>query len=125
MITLKDCLGFLGDLTEAEVLAVTEHGASPRDRRHRVCSIPSIEGPRQRENPRHDRRRHPARPAPRRPGEHVLTLLHVLHHFLKSHPEARPSQHPLEQQVLRFVAALNRGHQLLTTRRWLGGERGP
>jgi hypothetical protein len=26
--------------------------------------------------------------------EHVLTLLHVLHHFLKTHPEARPSDHP-------------------------------
>jgi hypothetical protein len=25
--------------------------------------------------------------------EHV-TLLHVLHHFLKTHPEARPSTHP-------------------------------
>ena len=24
--------------------------------------------------------------------EHVLTLLHVLHHFLKKHPEAIPSQ---------------------------------
>jgi hypothetical protein len=23
-----------------------------------------------------------------------LTLLHVLHHFLKTHPEARPSEHP-------------------------------
>ena len=26
--------------------------------------------------------------------EHVVTLLHVLHHFLKTHPEARPSEHP-------------------------------
>jgi hypothetical protein len=26
--------------------------------------------------------------------EHVLTLLHVLHHFLRSHPEARPPDHP-------------------------------
>ena len=25
---------------------------------------------------------------------HVLTLLHVLHHFLRSHPEACPSRHP-------------------------------
>jgi metal-responsive CopG/Arc/MetJ family transcriptional regulator len=25
---------------------------------------------------------------------HVLTLLHVLHHFLKSHPEVSPAQHP-------------------------------
>ena len=26
--------------------------------------------------------------------EHVLVLLHVLHHFLRAHPEARPEQHP-------------------------------
>jgi len=26
--------------------------------------------------------------------EHALTLLHVLHHFLKTYPEARPSDHP-------------------------------
>ncbi len=26
--------------------------------------------------------------------EHVLALLHVLHHFLKTHPEVRPSMHP-------------------------------
>ena len=26
--------------------------------------------------------------------EHVTTLLHVLHHFLLTHPEARPSEHP-------------------------------
>jgi hypothetical protein len=26
--------------------------------------------------------------------EHVLTLLHVLHHFLVTHPEARPAEHP-------------------------------
>jgi hypothetical protein len=24
----------------------------------------------------------------------VLTLLHVLHHFLKMHPEAAPAHHP-------------------------------
>ena len=26
--------------------------------------------------------------------QHVLSLLHVLHHFLRTHPEARPQQHP-------------------------------
>ena len=25
---------------------------------------------------------------------HTRTLLHVLHHFLKTHPEARPAYHP-------------------------------
>jgi hypothetical protein len=30
----------------------------------------------------------------RHDGAHVVTLLHVLRHFLKSHPETRPPQHP-------------------------------
>jgi hypothetical protein len=28
---------------------------------------------------------------------HVLTLLHALHHFLKTHPEVCPPQHPWSQ----------------------------
>ena len=28
----------------------------------------------------------------------ALTLLHVLHHFLKTHPEAEPSQHPWRER---------------------------
>jgi hypothetical protein len=32
-------------------------------------------------------------------GHHILTLLHVLHHFLKTHPEARPSVHPWSNGV--------------------------
>jgi hypothetical protein len=30
--------------------------------------------------------------------EYALTLLHVLHHFLKTHPEARPSHHPWSER---------------------------
>jgi|EndMetStandDraft_8_1072994.scaffolds.fasta_scaffold64951_5 hypothetical protein len=26
--------------------------------------------------------------------QHIVVLLHVLHHFLKAHPEALPNQHP-------------------------------
>ena len=33
--------------------------------------------------------------------QHVLTLLHVFHHFLKTHPEAEPSQHPWSKRHLR------------------------
>ena len=33
----------------------------------------------------------------RQDKEHILTLLHVLHHFLKSHPEVCPSRHPWSQ----------------------------
>jgi hypothetical protein len=31
-------------------------------------------------------------------AEHLLALLHVLHHFLKTHPEAKPLQHPSSKQ---------------------------
>src|SRR5262245_4958961 len=27
-------------------------------------------------------------------GKHTQAVLHVLHHFLKTHPEARPTEHP-------------------------------
>ena len=33
----------------------------------------------------------------RQDKEHILTLLDVLHHFLKSHPEVCPSRHPWSQ----------------------------
>ena len=34
--------------------------------------------------------------------EHVVTLLRVLHHFLKAHPEARPSVHPWSKRFLKL-----------------------
>jgi hypothetical protein len=30
--------------------------------------------------------------------QHVLALLHVLHHFLNTHPKAEPAQHPWRKQ---------------------------
>ena len=92
MITLEDCLGLCG-LTEEEVLAIAEHEHLPEiaatalaqyvlsqehgSERIRDMIVDDI-----RQGQRGDDR------------EHVLTLLHVLHHFLKTHPEARPAQHP-------------------------------
>ena len=32
--------------------------------------------------------------------EKALTLLHVLHHFLKTHPEATPHEHPWSKQFI-------------------------
>ena len=92
MITLQDCIAFC-DLTEEEVLAIAEHEhlpviASTALAQYLLCQergtgtvrdmiVDDIRGAQR----RGDR-------------EHVLTLLHVLHHFLKSHPEAVPSRHP-------------------------------
>jgi hypothetical protein len=92
MITLQDCIGFCG-LTEAEVLAVAEHEHLPevaatalaqyllsRDQGSAIIRGMIVEDIR----------------LAQRGGnkEHVLTLLHVLHHFLMTHPEARPVEHP-------------------------------
>ena len=75
MITLEDCIGLRG-LTEEEALAIAEHEhlpeiaatSSPEHGNEKVRDM-IVDG-------------------------HVWTLLHVLHHFLKTHPEARPSAHP-------------------------------
>ena len=92
MITLEDCIGLCG-LTQEEVLAVAEHEHLPEvaatafaqyllscDHGTEVIRDMIVEDIR----------------LAQRGGnkEHVLTLLHVLHHFLLTHPEARPAEHP-------------------------------
>ena len=93
MITLEDCIGLCG-LTEEEVLAIAEHEQLPEiaatalgqyllsleHGSERVRDI-IVDDIRQAQLSGRDK-------------EHLLTLLHVLHHFLKTHPEARPSVHP-------------------------------
>ena len=92
MITLEDCIAFCG-LTEEEVLAIAEYERLPeiaatalaeylmsQDHGSEKVRDMIVDDIRQAQL-RGDR-------------EHVLTLLHVLHHFLKTHPEARPSHHP-------------------------------
>ena len=90
MITLEDCIGLCG-LTEEEVLAIAEHEHLPEiaalaqyllcheNGSERICGM-IVDDIRQAEAV----------------GDkaHTLTLLHVLHHFLKTHPEAKPAQHP-------------------------------
>lgn len=92
MITLEDCIALCG-LTEDEVLAIAEHEHIPEmaavelaayllmseQGEQRICQMIAD-----------DIRR--AQALGRR--EHVITLLHVLHHFLRQHPEACPSAHP-------------------------------
>ena len=92
MITLEDCVAFCG-LTEEEVLAIAEHEHMPEIAatalaEYLTCQEHGTEKIRdmilddiRASQTRNDR-------------QHVLTLLHVLHHFLRTHPEACPEQHP-------------------------------
>jgi hypothetical protein len=95
MISLEDCVALSG-LTEEQVLAIAEHEHLPEiaatalaqyllKREHGMEKIRDmIVDDIRRAQQRHDK-------------PHTLTLLHVLHHFLKSHPEVCPPQHPWSQ----------------------------
>jgi len=93
MITLEDCIGLCG-LTEEEVLAIAEHEHLPEIAAAAMAQyLLSLEhGTKTVRDMIVDDIRQAERIG--RDKEHVVTLLHVLHHFLKKHPEARPSQHP-------------------------------
>jgi hypothetical protein len=92
MITLEDCIGFCG-LTEEEVLAIAEHEHLPEIAATALAHylLSHEHGSEEIRDMIVD----DIRQAQLRSGKaHVLTLLHVLHHFLKTHPEATPSRHP-------------------------------
>ena len=92
MITLEDCIALCG-LTEEEVLAIAEHEHLPRI----ACTAMAaylLSQERGSETVRDMIIDDIRRAQLRFEREHVLTLLHVLHHFLRSHPEARPPDHP-------------------------------
>jgi hypothetical protein len=93
MITLEDCIGLCG-LTEEEVLAIAEHEHLPEIAATALAQyLLSLErGTVKVRDMIVDDIRHAQLNGGNK--EHVLTLLHVLHHFLKMHPEARPSVHP-------------------------------
>jgi hypothetical protein len=92
MISLEDCIALSG-LTEDEILAIAEHDHIPESVAvglarymadapggfHEIGEmiIDDIRGAQARGN-----------------REHVKELLHVLHHFLKTHPDAQRVQHP-------------------------------
>ncbi|MEX0345765.1 MAG: hypothetical protein AB3N20_12645 [Rhizobiaceae bacterium] len=89
---MEDCLAFC-DLTEEEILAIAEHEHMPEivaiayaqylaheDRGLEAIRNMIIDDIRMAQN--------------RRDKEHVRELLHVLHHFIRSHPEAAPEVHP-------------------------------
>jgi hypothetical protein len=92
MITLEDCIGLCG-LNEEEVLAIAEHEHMPEIAATALAQYLMS----------HDHGSEKVRDmivADIRQAQfngdkqHLLMLLHVLHHFLVSHAEARPSQHP-------------------------------
>ena len=92
MITLEDCIAFSG-LTEAEVLAIAEH-----EHISEVAAAALAQYHLSREHGTERLRNmivEDIREAQsRNDKEHVQTLLHVLHHFLRDNPESVPSQHP-------------------------------
>ena len=92
MITLEDCIALCG-LTEEEVLAIAEHEHLPRIASTTMAAY-LLSQERGSETIRDMIIDDIRRAQLRFEREHVLTLLHVLHHFLRSHPEARPPDHP-------------------------------
>jgi len=93
MITLDDCIGFCG-LTEEEVLAIAEHEhlseiAATALAQYLLSQEHGSEKVR-------DMIVDDIRQAQLSSGnkEKALMLSHVLHHYLKAHPEARPPNHP-------------------------------
>jgi hypothetical protein len=88
MITLEDCIAFCG-LTEEEVLAIAEHEHVPESV---ACALAGhVLGQKHGPEKIRDMIVDDVRSAQARGDrEHVRTLLHVLHHFLKAHPDALP-----------------------------------
>jgi hypothetical protein len=93
MITLADCIGLCG-LTEEEVLAIAEHEHLPEIAAAALAEY-LLSGEQGSERVR-DMIIDDIRQAQLvgTDKDKILMLLHVLHHFLKAHPEARPSDHP-------------------------------
>ena len=92
MITLEDCVGFCG-LTEEEVLAIAEHENLPEIAATALAQylLSQEHGSEKvRDIIVDDIQRAQLSGGNK---EKVLILLHVLHHFLKTHPEARPPDH--------------------------------
>jgi hypothetical protein len=92
MITLEDCIGLCG-LTEEEVLAIAEHEHLPEIAATALAQylLSQDHGSEKVRDIIVDDIRQAQRDGDK---QHVLTLLHVLHHFLKTHPDAEPLRHP-------------------------------
>ena len=92
MITLEDCVGLCG-LTEDEVLAIAEHEHLPEIAATALAQylLSQEHGSEKIRDMIVDDIQQAQLGGDK---ERVLTLLHVLHHFLKKHPDVRPSDHP-------------------------------
>lgn len=90
MISLEDCIAFCG-LTEEEVLAIAEHEHLPEidAAAFAQCLLSQEHGSEKVRDMIVDDIRQAQFDGNK---EHVLSLLHALHHFLKTHPEARSSR---------------------------------
>ena len=92
MISLEDCIAFSG-LTEEEVLAIGEHEHLPEIAATALAEY--LLSHEQGMEKVRDMIVDDIRAAQHRDDKaHVQTLLHVLHHFLKTHPEVSPSRNP-------------------------------
>jgi hypothetical protein len=95
MISLEDCIALCG-LTEEQVLAIAEHEHLPE-----IAATALAQYLLRREQGMEKIRDmivdDIGRAQQREDKAHTLILLHVLHHFLKSHPEICPPQHPWNQ----------------------------
>lgn len=90
MICLEDCIALCG-LTRGEVLAIAEHEHMPEIAAAALAQY-LLKGQRGAATIR-DMIVDDVRMAQSRgDAQHVQTLLHVLHHFLKAHPEAQPGR---------------------------------
>jgi hypothetical protein len=92
MITLEDCISFC-DLSEEQILAIAEHEHVPEIAAAALgqCLMAEQRG----KQKIRDMIVEDIRTAQqRRDQTHVLELLHVLHHFLKSYPETCPAERP-------------------------------
>ena len=88
MISLEDCIALCG-LTEQEVLAIAEHEHMPEIAAAALAQY-LLENPHGPERIRNMIVEDVHAAQARGDKQHVQTLLHVLHHYLKDHPEARP-----------------------------------
>ena len=98
MITLEDCIGLCG-LTEEEVLAIAEHEHLPEMAATAMAQyLLSLEhgSEKVRDMIVDDIRRAQHNACNK---QQIVSLLHVLHHFLKTHPEAKPSDHPWSNRL--------------------------
>ncbi|HEV2698580.1 MAG TPA: hypothetical protein VGU90_11355 [Terriglobales bacterium] len=98
MITLEDCVGFCG-LTEEEVRAIAEHEHLPEIVATALAQylLSQEHGSERVRNMIVDDIRCAQVAGDK---EKVLVLLHVLHHFLKTHLEATPPNHPWSKRFL-------------------------